>query len=545
MKIKKRVWPSKLIEKTPIWCSVDLRDGNQALVNPMTVVKKKAMFEVLVELGFNEIEVGFPSASLMENEFLRQLIDQNLIPDDVTVQILCQARRSLIEKSFSSFSGARRVIFHLYNSTSTLQRQVVFNKSKKEVIELAVKGVLDIKELSGNNPETEVILQYSPESFTGTEMPFALEICESVIKAWDPKPQEKVILNLPATVEMSTPNVYADQIEWFISHLNNKDQAIISIHPHNDRGTAVAAAELALMAGAERVEGTLFGNGERTGNVDIITMAMNLLTQGIDPDLKINDINRLIKIYEDTTEMKVHPRHPYAGELVFTAFSGSHQDAISKGLAEMKEKGAGLWEVPYLPLDPGDIGRKYEKVIRINSQSGKGGFAFVLERDFGLRLPRGMRPEFGEVFQRYLDSVKREVAPEEIYQCFKKEYLLSREPFELLDFREYTEENTGGESPKVQVRATLRVKGKRQKIQSSGSGPIDAFVKGLSQSGLADFRLIHYEEHTLEEGSDSKAVAFIGIGLEENKAVFGAGEDSHIAIASAKAVVSALNRYHG
>jgi 2-isopropylmalate synthase len=432
--LPERTWPGKIITSPPTWCSVDLRDGNQALIQPMSHEKKLEMFRMLLKLGFKEIEVGFPSAAEVEFEFTRTLIEQNLIPDDVFIQVLTPARESLIKKTFESVKGARQAIIHLYNSTSTLQRRAVFQMSKKEIVELAVCGTKIIKEEAARFPETKFIFEYSPESFTGTELDFALEICEAVKNVWQPTPDNKMIINLPATVEMASPNIYADQIEWFCNKISDRDAIILSLHAHNDRGCAVAATELALMAGGERVEGTLFGNGERTGNVDIVTLALNMFTQGVDPELDIENINELIDIYERVTRLTVHQRQPYAGELVYTAFSGSHQDAINKGMDLYESTDHDVWEVPYLPIDPSDLGRTYESVIRINSQSGKGGVAYVLDKDFGFKMPKDMHPEVGKIIQVVSEIEGRELIHEEIYQAFHDEYLTAQSPYELKAF---------------------------------------------------------------------------------------------------------------
>ncbi|HMK50379.1 MAG TPA: 2-isopropylmalate synthase, partial [Thermodesulfovibrionales bacterium] len=423
-----RTWPSKKIEKAPRWCSVDLRDGNQALIIPMSLEEKLELFRLLVDMGFKEIEVGFPSASQIEFEFLRTLIERDLVPDNVTLQVLTQARGRLIEKTFESLQGVRSAVVHLYNSTSELQRRVVFRMSRSEIIELAVRGTALIREMAENMPGSEILFEYTPESFTGTEPDFALEICEAVMDVWEPAAGRKILLNLPATVEMSTPNTYADMIEWFCRHIKDRGKVVISTHAHNDRGTAVAATELAIMAGAERVEGTLFGNGERTGNVDIVALAMNLFSQGIDPELDLSDIDRIVDICERCTRIPVHVRHPYAGELVYTAFSGSHQDAINKGMSANKEEKPSCWEVPYLPIDPADVGRTYESIIRINSQSGKGGVAYLMEKEYGFSLPAAIRPEFGTVIQTLSDRTGKEVSPDMIWHAFEDEYLNADSP---------------------------------------------------------------------------------------------------------------------
>jgi 2-isopropylmalate synthase len=538
-----RTWPEKKIEAAPIWCSVDLRDGNQALIQPMGLEKKLEMFALLTQLGFKEIEVGFPSASQVEFDFTRQLIEKNLIPEGVLIQVLTQARGHLIRKTFESLKGAKEAVVHLYNSTSTLQRRTVFKMSRKEIIELAIHGATLLKEEEKKYPETVFRYEYSPESFTGTELSFALEICEAVMGVLQPTPENKVIINLPATVELSTPNIYADQIEWFCRNLANRDSAIISLHAHNDRGCAVAATELGLMAGGERVEGTLFGNGERTGNVDIITLALNMFTQGVDPKLEISDINSLIDTYERICRLPVHPRHPYAGELVYTAFSGSHQDAINKGMREYETTESGLWAVPYLPIDPSDVGRTYESIIRINSQSGKGGVAYVLEKDFGFKLPKAMQPEFGKIIQAVTDREGRELQRSEIFETFENEYLTLSHPYELDSFNVVKRHiNKGGKGSRADVEAMLLVHGRETTISASGNGPLDAFCSALKQKITGDFTLTSYHEHALNGGSSAKAAAYIEIKAPDGSVCWGTGVDTDIIIASIKAVLSSLNR---
>lgn len=539
-----RTWPEKKIEKTPIWCSVDLRDGNQALVKPMSLEKKLEMFELLTDVGFKEIEVGFPSASQVEFDFTRLLIEKNLIPDGVLIQVLTQAREPLIRKTFESLKGAKEAVVHLYNSTSTLQRRTVFKMSKREIVALAVHGAKRLKEEEMKYPETVFRYEYSPESFTGTELEFSLEICEAVMDVLQPTPENKVIINLPATVELSSPNIYADQIEWFCNNMAARESAIISIHAHNDRGCAVAATELALMAGGERVEGTLFGNGERTGNVDIVTLALNMFTQGVDPELEINDINSLIDTYERVCRLPVHPRHPYAGELVYTAFSGSHQDAINKGMHEYEENASGgLWAVPYLPIDPSDVGRTYESIIRINSQSGKGGVAYVLEKDFGFKLPKEMQPEFGKVIQQVTDREGRELLHKEIFSAFENEYLALDSPYELDTFNVVKRHiNKGEKKSQADVEATLLVNSNAMTISASGNGPLDAFCSALKQQVTGDFTLTSYHEHALTGGSSAKAAAYIEIEAPNGLVSWGTGVDTDIIIASIKAVLSSLNR---
>ena len=542
--LQDRSWPDKQITKAPIWCSVDLRDGNQALIQPMSLEKKIEMFKTLVETGFKEIEVGFPSASKVEYAFTRTLIEKDLIPEDVTIQVLTQAREHLIKETFASLKGCKKAIIHLYNSTSTLQRKVVFKMDKKEIIDLAIAGAKLLKEEEKKYPETEFRYEYSPESFTGTELDYALEICEAVMDVLEPTPEKPLILNLPATVEMSTPNIYADQIEWFSRNLKNRDSVILSLHAHNDRGCAVAATELALLAGGERVEGTLFGNGERTGNVDIVTLALNMFTQGVNPELDMSDIGDLVDVYERVTRLPVHPRHPYAGELVYTAFSGSHQDAINKGM-HATASGDELWEVPYLPIDPTDVGRTYESIIRINSQSGKGGVAYVMEQDFGYRLPKAMHPEFGALVQTVTDKEGRELAHEEILGVFEKEYLSDNGPYRLEDYnvlKRYKQESDGVLKSFAEVDAAIICADKTATFTTSGNGPLDAFCKGLKEHVTGDFNLIHYHEHALTDSSSAAAAAYIEIRRPDGRSAWGVGIDTDIIIASVKAVINSLNR---
>lgn len=533
-----RKWPNKEIEKAPVWCSVDLRDGNQALIEPMVVSEKVEMFRLLVKLGFKEIEVGFPSSSQLEYDFLRQLVDRKMIPDDVTVQVLCQCREHLIERTFEALRGVPRAIVHIYNSTSTLQRDVVFEKSKEEIKQIAVDGTRMVKERAKDFPG-EIILEYSPESFTGTELPYALEVCTAVQEAWQPTERNKIILNLPATVEMNTPNVYADQIEWMSTHLQDRDKIILSVHPHNDRGTGVAATELALLAGADRVEGTLFGNGERTGNVDILTVAYNLFSQGINPELNLEDIKEIIDVYERCSKMKVHERHPYAGKLVFTAFSGSHQDAINKGTRAMAERQNPYWEVPYLPIDPTDVGRVYEPIVRINSQSGKGGVAYVMETCFGFKMPKGMHREFVDVIQ-VLAEKQGEVTPEQIYQHFEKEYLGLTEPFELVRYE------VSDVDQDTRARVIFKYVGQLFDAECMGNGPIDAVKAAILSQVNLSAKVLDYDEHALTQGSKSKAAAYIHmVDLDTGRTTYGVGISSNITRASIRGIFSALNRLFG
>ncbi len=538
-----RQWPGKVLSQAPVWCSVDLRDGNQALIQPMSLEKKLEMFHLLTELGFQEIEVGFPSASQVEYDFTRVLIEQNLIPENVWIQVLTQARDHLITKTYESVAGAKRAIVHLYNSTSTLQRKTVFKMTRREIIALAVQGAKLLKEEEKKYSDTVFRYEYSPESFTGTELEFALQICEAVMDILEPSPDNKIIINLPATVEMSSPNIYADQIEWFCSKMANRKAAIISLHAHNDRGCAVAATELALLAGGERVEGTLFGNGERTGNVDIVTLALNMFSQGLNPGLKFNDINRLVEVYERVCDLPVHPRHPYAGELVYTAFSGSHQDAINKGMHDYQVSGSGLWEVPYLPIDPSDVGRTYESIIRINSQSGKGGVAYIMEKEFGFRMPKAMHPEFGRIIQGVTDREGRELLHREIYKAFEKEYLAVRAPYELKTFNVSKQHiSANDEASHATVEAVLAVRGEEKTVAASGNGPLDAFCAAMKATVTGEFKLSSYDEHALNGGSSAKAAAYIEIESGDGKVSWGAGVDTDIVIASIKAVLSSLNR---
>lgn len=535
-----RKWPCKEIEKAPIWCSVDLRDGNQALIDPMQVHEKIEMFKYLIKLGFKEIEIGFPAASQIEFDFLRRLIDGNMIPDDVRVQVLTQCREELIDRTFESIKGCKEAIVHIYNSTSTLQRDVVFNMSKEEIIDIAVKGTQMVKERA-EKFDGKIILEYSPESFTGTEVEFALDICTAVQKTWGATKENPIIINLPSTVEMNTPNVYADQIEWMNNHFENRESIILSVHPHNDRGTGVASAELAMLAGADRVEGTLFGNGERTGNVDLLNIAYNMFSQGINPELNIERINEIIEIYERCCKIPIHPRHPYAGKLVFTAFSGSHQDAINKGVKAMRERQNEYWQVPYLPIDPADIGREYEPIVRINSQSGKGGVAFVMDTYFGFKLPKAMHKEFANVIQK-VSEAKGEVAPEEIMEQFKKEYLDQKEP---LHFRRMhiTDMSGEGKTFETSIEVHYTDHGIERSFEAVGNGPIDAVRRGLHQNLSLDVKILDYEEHALQSGSNSQAAAYIHL-LDSNTGhvTYGVGVSSNITRASVRAIFSALNR---
>lgn len=535
-----REWPNNEIEKAPIWCSVDLRDGNQALIEPMVVEEKIEFFNLLVKLGFKEIEIGFPSASQIEYDFLRQLVDRNLIPDDVVVQVLVQCREHLIARTFEAIQGIKKAIVHIYNSTSTLQRDVVFHMDKEEIKEIAVKGTKLVKEYAKEFPG-EIILEYSPESFTGTELDYALEVCEAVLDTWGASGENQVIINLPATVEMNTPNVYADQIEWMHKNFKNREAIILSIHPHNDRGTAVAAAELAMLAGCDRVEGTLFGNGERTGNVDILTIAYNMFSQGINPELNIEDVNEIISIYESCNKIPVPIRHPYAGKLVFTAFSGSHQDAINKGVKAMLERDKKHWEVPYLPVDPADVGRVYEPIVRINSQSGKGGVAFIMDTYYGFKLPKGMHKEFADMIQK-ISEQQGEVAPEQIMQEFQHKYLDAKEPLHFRRCRIDDLSDTDSEFD-TQVVVSYTNKGELRTFEALGNGPIDAVQRGLQKELNINIKVLDYSEHALREGSNANAAAYIHmLDNETKKVTYGVGLSANITRASIRAIFSAINR---
>ena len=536
-----REWPNKEIEKAPIWCSVDLRDGNQALIDPMVVDEKIEFFQFLVNMGFKEIEIGFPAASQIEFDFLRQLVDRKLIPDDVRVQVLTQCREELLDRTFEAIEGIKQAVVHIYNSTSTLQRDVVFNMDKEHITEIAIKGTRMVKERAEKFPG-KIILEYSPESFTGTELDYALDICNAVINEWNPTPDAPMILNLPSTVEMNTPNVYADQIEWMIKHIDKRESVIVSVHPHNDRGTGTASAELALLAGADRVEGTLFGNGERTGNVDILNVAYNMFSQGINPELNIEKINEIIEIYERCCKIPIHPRHPYAGKLVFTAFSGSHQDAINKGVKAMRERNREYWQVPYLPIDPADIGREYEPIVRINSQSGKGGVAFVMDTYFGYKLPKAMHKEFASVIQS-ISEKQGEVSPDQIMESFTKEYLEKKEPihFKKLNVIDLSGETESSFDTKVVV--TYTDHGQEKQFEAIGNGPIDAVQRGIAHELDIKIKVLDYEEHALQSGASSKAAAYIHL-LDANTGhvTYGVGVSSNITRASVRAIFSAINR---
>lgn len=542
-----RQWPNRVIDHAPIWCSVDLRDGNQALVDPMNLEEKLEYFKTLIEVGFKEIEVGFPSASETEYEILRTLIDGHYIPDDVTIQVLVQARPHLIKKTFEAIDGAKNVIVHFYNSTSTLQRKVVFKTDMDGVIQIAVDGARLIyaltEEEKKRHPEMNIRFEYSPESFTGTEMDNAVEICRRVMEELHITKENPIILNLPSTVEGSSPNGYADQIEYFCRHLPNRDAAIISLHPHNDRGEGVAATELALMAGADRVEGTLFGNGERTGNVDVVTLALNMWTQGVDPKLDFHNINEIKEVYERCTKMQVPPRQPYAGELVFTAFSGSHQDAINKGKIYMEESGTPYWEIPYLPIDPADVGREYEPIIRINSQSGKGGTAFILANNYGIKMPKSMHPEFSAVVQKACDEKGKELKAEEVFDLFQQEYRNVCGPYRLVNYKISEEKNEQDDLTHVHFSGELKYKDNAPvQIEGNGNGPVAAFCDAMNQTEMASYQFVDYSEHAISVGSDSKAISYIHLKNPQGKDIFGIGVSHNIGYASMKGIICAINR---
>ncbi|WP_437963728.1 2-isopropylmalate synthase [Sorangium sp. So ce260] len=530
-----RRWPSRVIERAPRWCSVDLRDGNQALVEPMGPERKLRMWHELLRMGFKEIEVGFPSASQPDFDFVRRIIDEGLIPDDVTIQVLTQARAELIERTFEAIRGARRAVVHLYNSTSTLQRRVVFGLDRAGIVDIAVRGARLVKELSARMPETEVALEYSPESFTGTELDFAKEICEAVMDVWRPTPSRKIILNLPSTVEMATPNIYADQIEWMHRNLKQRDCIVLSVHPHNDRGTAVAAAELAVMAGADRVEGTLFGNGERTGNVDVITLALNLFSQGVDPELEIHDVQAIKETAEHCNRLPVHPRHPYVGELVYTAFSGSHQDAIKKGWKALRESGSTVWEVPYLPIDPQDVGRSYEAVIRVNSQSGKSGVAYVLEHEYGYAVPKGLAIELSQAVQRRAERTEGEVQKAEILAIFEREYVNRGGPLRVIGHRK------SGQGAAERHEFHVQIRGVPHALSAAGQSPAHAFASALSRHAGVAIAIEEHAEHAIERGAGAESAAYVGLSIGR-KGSFGAGTHRDAVMASLAAVASAWNR---
>ena len=533
-----RQWPSRQITECPIWCSVDLRDGNQALIEPMGPERKLRMFRTLTAMGFKEIEVGFPAASETDFAFVRQIIEEDLIPEDVTIQVLTQSRDELIRRTFEAVDGARRAIVHLYNSTSTTQRRVVFQQDREGIKQIAVDGAKLIRDLIPTVPNTEIVHQYSPESFTQTELDYALEVCEAVMDVWEPTPERKTIINLPATVEVASPNIYADQIEWMHRGFSRRDCVVLSLHPHNDRGTGVAAAEFGVMAGADRIEGTLFGNGERTGNVDVITLAMNMVSQGIDSKLDMRNMRELRAVAEHCNQLPVHPRHPYAGDLVFTAFSGSHQDAINKGLKAMEAANSDRWDVPYLPIDPEDIGASYEAVIRINSQSGKGGVSYIMETEYGVQMPRALQIEFSRVVQEISDDTGAEQRPEDIWSAFQQEYLDAKSPFEFIEHQ--TRPETHASERRV-LTATVKKEGKETKLEGRGNGPIDAYVDALKKESGKEITVFSYSEHSVGVGSDATAIAFVETEVEGER-LYGVGRNPNIVAASLIAVTCAVNR---
>ncbi|MBO6702943.1 MAG: 2-isopropylmalate synthase [Pseudomonadales bacterium] len=537
--LKDRTWPDNIIDEAPRWCSVDLRDGNQALIEPMTPNEKQKMWDLLIEVGFQEIEVGFPAASQTDFDFVRKIIEEDRIPEGVTIQVLCQAREELIRRTCEAVSGAKNVIFHLYNSTSTLQRKVVFNMSREEVVKLATDATQVVwdntRDLVASG--TNLTLEYSPESYTATEMDFAVEICAAVMQAWKPTPENKIVLNLPSTVEMATPNIYADQIEYFIRNLPNRDSAVISLHTHNDRGTGVAASELGLMAGAERIEGTLFGNGERTGNLDVITMAMNMFSQGIDPRLYLSDMPKIVAVSEECTKIPIHVRQPYAGELVFTAFSGSHQDAIKKGMQYVEAGGDTDWEVPYLPIDPADVGSSYRETVRVNSQSGKGGVAFILEHHFGVSLPRSLLLEFSPIVQKLTEADGGELKPDMIWKAFVNEYIEVEGPYQLIDYQVHSESD-GGET----CQAKVQVGDNEVEVYGAGSGPIDAFINAMVETLNEPLNVVEYQEYALNEGAEAQAICILAITDEQGNRYYGVGISQNTTTAAFKSIIASVNR---
>ena len=534
-----RTWPTQQIVKSPIWCSVDLRDGNQSLIEPMGMEKKLRFFSLLVDLGFKEIEVGFPSASDTEFNFVRELIEKNLIPEDVKIQVLTQAREHLIERTFESVKGAKNVIMHLYNSTSTLQREVVFKQDKNGILKIAIDGARLVKDLAIKNTNTNWQFEYSPESFTGTELEYAVEVCNKVNEIWEPNKEIKTIMNLPATVELASPNIYADQIEWMCRNLDQRENVLVSLHPHNDRGTGIAAAELGLMAGADRVEGTLFGNGERTGNVDIVSLALNQLTQGVDPKLDFSDINKVMREVEYCNQLPIHPRHPYAGDLVFTAFSGSHQDAIKKGFDAMRESNDPAWKVPYLPIDPEDVGRNYEAVIRINSQSGKGGVAYIIEKDHGLSLPRRLQIDFSRVIQKIADQSGKELEAELIWETFNKTYIKVEGKYEYLNHEIISKNDKNDQIDEITL--SLNIKGKTHTLSGKGNGPIDSFINAISNNLDLNLKVSDYQQNAIASGSDASAAAYIELAIKD-QILWGIGINQNTVVASFQAIINGLNR---
>jgi len=539
IELEGRTWPENQIKQAPIWCSVDLRDGNQALIEPMGEEKKLRMFKLLLEIGFKEIEVGFPAASQTDFDFVRKIIEEDLVPDDVFIQVLTQSRKELIERTFESLKGAKNAILHVYNSTSTVQRRVVFKSDKTGIKKIAEDGARWVLENSIKQPETNWRFEYSPESFTGTELPYAAEVCNAVNNIWQPTPDQKSIINLPATVELATPNIYADQIEWMCRNLEGRENVLVSLHPHNDRGSAVAATELGVLAGADRIEGTLFGNGERTGNVDLVSLALNMLTQGIDPHLDFSDINPIMREVEYCNQLPVHPRHPYAGDLVFTAFSGSHQDAIKKGFDFMRDTNNPLWEVPYLPIDPSDVGRTYEEVVRVNSQSGKGGVAYLIERDHGLSMPRRLQIEFSQIIQKITDETGKEITASEIWETFQNTYLNNGEGFNFIEHK--IESSSKNKLQEDLIKVKLLKDKEEYSIDGVGNGPIDAFINALKKDLDLSVKVSDYHQHAVSTGSDAKAVAYIEI-QSEGKSSWGVGMHANTVIASLLSVISGLNK---
>ena len=535
-----RTWPTKQIKKSPIWCSVDLRDGNQSLIEPMGMEKKLRFFSMLVDLGFKEIEIGFPSASDTEFSFVRELIEKKLIPGDVKIQVLTQAREHLIKRTFESVKGAENVILHLYNSTSTLQREVVFKQDKKGILKIATDGAKLVKILADENKSTNWQFEYSPESFTGTELEYAVEVCNEVNQIWKPSKELKTIMNLPATVELASPNIYADQIEWMCRNLDQRDNVLVSLHPHNDRGTGIAAAELGLMAGADRIEGTLFGNGERTGNVDIVSLALNQLTQGVDPKLDFSDINKVMREVEYCNQLPIHPRHPYAGDLVFTAFSGSHQDAIKKGFDAMRESNDPKWRVPYLPIDPEDVGRNYEAVIRINSQSGKGGVAYIIEKDHGLSLPRRLQIDFSGIIQKIADETGKELEADLIWDNFNRTYIEVNGKYEYLN-HEIVSKIDENNKQIDEINLNLRINGKDANLHGKGNGPIDSFIDALSSEFKFNLKVSDYQQNAISSGSDASAAAYIELYIKD-RTFWGVGINSNTVVASFQAIINGINR---
>ena len=539
IELEGRTWPENQIKQAPIWCSVDLRDGNQALIEPMGEEKKLRMFKLLLEIGFKEIEVGFPAASQTDFDFVRKIIEEDLVPDDVFIQVLTQSRKELIERTFESLKGAKNAILHVYNSTSTVQRRVVFKSDKTGIKKIAEDGARWVLENSIKQPDTNWRFEYSPESFTGTELPYAAEVCNAVNNIWQPTPDQKSIINLPATVELATPNIYADQIEWMCRNLEGRENVLVSLHPHNDRGSAVAATELGVLAGADRIEGTLFGNGERTGNVDLVSLALNMLTQGIDPHLDFSDINPIMREVEYCNQLPVHPRHPYAGDLVFTAFSGSHQDAIKKGFDFMRDTNNPLWEVPYLPIDPSDVGRTYEEVVRVNSQSGKGGVAYLIERDHGLSMPRRLQIEFSQIIQKITDETGKEITASEIWETFQNTYLNDGEGFNFIEHK--IESSSKNKLQEDLIKVKLLKDKEEYSIDGVGNGPIDAFINALKKDLDLSVKVSDYHQHAVSTGSDAKAVAYIEI-QSEGKSSWGVGMHANTVIASLLSVISGLNK---